>query len=257
MKAKNYSMKNSKPEILIGYDLDIWKYANERIRVTAPFISGSNRNTLIAGESGGGKTYFTKQFMSRICLMNETPEKIILCDYKREDGFRPFRETTNYYAYDKAVEGLERFHKILVNRQTGIDHSRKPVYMIFDEYLACLLALKMLDKKRFEKTMLMVTELLSIGRSMNLVTVIVTQTAMASIFPEGSRLNFSNIIICGKASSLYDILLPKECVKTIGSRKFETGEGVAYIHNELNFVKIPKIRDEKRMEDIIVEFLSK
>lgn len=248
-------MMNSK--VLVGYDLDEWNIAHEKEKVMADFSLGTNRHTIIAGESGGGKSYMAIELMARICSMNIPPERVILCDYKREDSFAPFRGTKNYFDYDKSIDGLEMFYDILMKRLNGQDTSRAPVYLFFDEYLACLLSLKMNDKKKYEKVMLMVTNILAIARSMNCNICIITQTALASIFPEGSRLNFANIIICGKASSLYEVLLPKECILSIGNRKFNTGEGVALIKNQLHFIKIPTIRDEKKMQDIIIKYLEK
>lgn len=80
----------------------------------------------------------------------------------------------------------------------------------------------------------------------------------AKAFPDGSRLNYGVIMILGAPMrSIYEMLLPRECIDMVENRKFGRGEGVVLLQgSELHFVKVPVVRNVERMQQICMEALS-
>ena len=155
------------------------------------------------------------------------------------------RKCPRYYPYDKTLEALEIVYEIMHKRQSGEDDSRDPITLIWDEYMANILALQSISKKEAEEAMRKVSEILMLGRSLSIRLLISCQRPDASAFPSGSRLNYGIIIIVGASiRSIYEMLIPKEYIDAIGERKFGVGEGIVLLQgSKLGFVKIPKIHD--------------
>lgn len=144
-------------------------------------------------------------------------------------------------------------------RQRGEDTSRHYVTLVWDEYMANILALLGSEKKKAEAVMHKVSEILMLGRSLAVRLVIACQRPDASAFPTGSRLNFGVIIIVGATlESIYSMLMPKELIDKVGNREFHTGEGVMlWQGSELKFIKVPVIRDEEKMKAICIDALTR
>ena len=124
--------------------------------------------------------------------------------------------------------------------------------------MANILALQSISKKTAEEAMRKVSEILMLGRSLS-IRLISCQRPDASAFPSGSRLNYGIIIIVGASiRSIYEMLIPKEYIDAIGERKFGVGEGIVLLQgSKLGFVKIPKIHDVKKMQQVCIEALTK
>lgn len=144
-------------------------------------------------------------------------------------------------------------------RQCGEDPSRNYVTLIWDEYIANMLAVLGSEKKKAEAVMHKVAEILMLGRSLGVRLIIACQRPDAAAFPTGSRLNFGVIIIVGASlESIYSMLMPKELIERVGNRKFHTGEGIMLWQGfELRFIKVPTIRDEEKMKAICIEALTR
>ena len=140
-------MTHSK-ELLLGYDYDAWYGYGDKIPVYADISHGNNRHTLIAGTSGGGKTYYTNQLLARLCVAGGKEQKIFFADFKREDAFEYLRGCKTYYSYEQCTQALDIVYEILHKRQAGEDESRTPVTLFWDEYLANVLALKGQDTQK-------------------------------------------------------------------------------------------------------------
>ena len=143
-------------------------------------------------------------------------------------------------------------------RQSGEDTSRYPVTLIWDEYMANILALQSRDKKEADSVMRKVSEILMLGRSLGVRLLISCQRPDASAFPSGSRLNYGIIIILGAAiRSIYEMLIPREYIDRIGDRVFGRGEGVALLQgSELRFIKISTVKDEQKLQQVCIDALS-
>lgn len=251
--------KLSEKTLLIGYDYDAWYGYSEKVPVCVDASTKNNSQTLICGMSGSGKSYFMNQYLARICLHGGKDSVVYFCDYKCDDSFAYLRECTRYYPYDKTVEALEEVYEIMHKRQCGEDSSRHFVTIFWDEYMANILSLLGMEKKKAEAVMRKVSEILMLGRSLAVRMVIACQRPDASAFPAGSRLNFGVIIIVGATlESIYSMLMPKELTDKVGNREFRTGEGVMlWQGSELRFIKVPVIRDEEKMKEICVEALTR
>jgi len=250
----------SKEDILVGYDYDAWYGYSEKTPVTVDVSTKNNSQTLICGMSGSGKSYLINQYFARICLHGGENSIVYFADFKQDDSFAHLRECPRYYPYDKTIEALDSVYEIMHKRQCGEDKSRTYVTLFWDEYVANILALQGIDKKKAEAVMRKVSEVLMLGRSLAVRLVIACQRPdVESGFPRGSRLNFGIIIIVGAAlESIYSMLMPKELVEKVENREFHTGEGVLlWQSSELRFIKVPVVRNEEKMKSICIEALTR
>lgn len=245
-------------DLLIGYDYDAWYGYSKKIPVTVDISTKNNSQTLICGMSGSGKSYLTNQYFARLCLHGGNDSMVYFADFKQDDSFSYLRKCSRYYPYDRTIEALDEVYDILHKRQCGKDNSRHSITLIWDEYMANILALLGSGKKKAETVMHKISEILMLGRSLAVRLVIACQRPDASAFPTGSRVNFGVIIIVGATlESIYSMLMPKELIDKVGNREFHTGEGVMlWQGSELRFVKVPVIRDEEKMKAICINALT-
>lgn len=245
--------------LLIGYDFDAWYGYADKIPVTTDISTKTNSHTLICGMSGSGKSYLTNQLFARLCMQSGNEIKVYFADFKQDDTFAYLRKCPRYYPYDKSIEALDIVYDILHSRQSGEDDSRYPVTFIWDEYMANILALQGIDKKKADGIMRKVSEILMLGRSLAVRLVISCQRPDAAAFPTGSRLNYGVIIVVGAPiRSIYEMLIPKEYIDKIGDRQFKTGEGIVLLQgSEMHYIKVPMIRDEKKLQEICLDALTR
>lgn len=198
-------------ELLIGYDYDAWYGYSEKLPVTVDASTKNNTETLICGMSGSGKSYLTNQYFARICLHGGDDSVVYFADFKQDDSFVHLRKCPRYYPYDKTIEALDEVYEIMHKRQCGEDSLRNFVTLIWDEYIANILALLGTEKKKAEAVMHKVSEILMLGRSLAVRLVIACQRPDASAFPTGSRLNFGVIIIVGATLESMEKEYQEEC----------------------------------------------
>ncbi len=246
-------------KLLVAYDYDAWYGCSQKVPISIDASTKNNSQTLISGMSGSGKSYFTNQYMCRLCLHGGDDSVVYFADFKQDDSFSYLRNCPRYYSYDKTIDALEEVYEIMHKRQCGKDTSRHFVTLIWDEYMANILAILGSEKKKAEAVMHKVSEILMLGRSLAVRLVVACQRPDASAFSTGSRLNFGVIIIVGAPlESIYSMLMPKEFIEKVGKREFHTGEGVMlWQGSELRFIKVPVIRDEEKMKAICIEALTR
>lgn len=178
-------------ELLVGYDYDAWYGYSEKIPVVIDASTKNNSQTLICGMSGSGKSFLTNQYMVRICRHGGKESKVYFADFKQDDSFSHLRKCPRYYPYDKTIEALDEVYEIMHKRQCGEDTSRNYITLIWDEYMANILAILGSQKKKAEAVMHKVSEILMLGRSLAVRLVIACQRPDATAFPTGSRLTLA------------------------------------------------------------------
>lgn len=251
-------MKNS-DSLMLGYDLDCWVDYGIKQPISVDISSSANSHMLLCGMSGSGKSYATNFLFAKICEIQNLQGTVYFADFKQDDQFSYLRECPRYYPYDSSFEALDIVYNILHKRQSGEDISRNQVTLIWDEYMANILAIQSINKKRAEEVMRKVSEILMLGRSLAVRLIISCQRPDASAFPSGSRLNYGVVMIVGAPiRSIYEMLIPKEYIEEIGERKFGVGEGVVLLQgSKLEFIKIPMVRDVEKMKQVCIEALTK
>ena len=249
-------MKTS--EMIIGFDYDTWYGYGEKMPIIADMSTNTNSHTLICGMSGSGKSYLTNQYLARLYIQGGKDSKIYFADFKQDEQFAHLRNCPRYYPYDKSIKALNEVYEIMHKRQSGEDKTRHQVTFIWDEYMANVLALQSIDKKKADNVMRMVSEMLMLGRSLAVRLVISCQRPDAIAFPTGSRLNYGIIIIVGAPiKSIYEMLIPKEYIERIGERQFKTGEGIVLFQgSEMRFIKVPMIKNTEKLNNICIEALT-
>lgn len=216
----------------------------------------TNSHILLCGMSGAGKSFHEQQIVCKLALA-EPDGEIYFADYKQDDSFAYLRGCPRYYAYKDTLKALDKVHDRLLARQSGEDASRNPVTLIWDEYMAQMLAHISEDKKATAVVMGKVSEILMLGRSLSVRLVISCQRPDALAFPAGSRLNYGVVVVLGAAvRSIYEMLLPDH-MELVKGRQFGRGEGVVLLQgSELHYVKVPMVRDVPRMEEICIRALG-
>mgnify|MGYP000843644521 FL=1 len=247
-------MKNS--DLLLGCDYDKWYGYGMKEYVTTDISTKTNSHIILCGMSGSGKSYAENILITRIASTEGT---VYFSDFKQDDSFEFLRKCPRYYPYDRTIEALEIVYDTLHKRQSGEDTSRSPVTLVWDEYMANILAIQGTEKKKADDIMRKVSEILMLGRSLGVRLVISCQRPDAAAFPSGSRLNYGVILIVGAPiRSIYEMLIPKEYINEIGDRNFKRGEGVALLQgSELRFIKIPMVRDMEKMQQICIDALTR
>lgn len=242
----------------LGYDYDAWyEYGQKDVLLTDISLK-TNSHMLLCGMSGSGKSYALIWWLKMLVLVSMPEAKFFFADFKQDDSFAFLRECAFYYPYKKSLEALEVVHAILHKRQSGEDKDRYAVTLIWDEYMANILALQGEDKKKATDVMNKVSEILMLGRSLGVRFICSCQRPDAKAFPDGSRLNYGIIMILGAPMrSIYEMLMPKEYIEMVEDRQFDRGEGVLLLQgSDLHFVKIPTVRDMEKMQKICVRAFS-
>lgn len=253
-----YMTKNF--ELLVGYDYDKWYGYGLKEPIYADILTPKNSQAIFSGMSGSGKSYCTNILFARLSLVEQQEKGIVyFADFKQDDQFSYLRECPRYYPYDKSLEALDIVYSILHKRQSGEDKSRQPITLIWDEYMANILALQAINKKLADDAMRKVSEILMLGRSKAVRLWISCQRPDASAFPNGSRLNYGIIMIVGAPlRSIYEMLIPKEYIDLIGERQFGVGEGIALLQSsQLKFIKVPMVQDIEKMQQVCIDALSR
>jgi len=249
-------MKNSKDLLTLGYDLDKWNGYGEKIPVSVDISPTKNSHTLICGMSESGKTYAEQCYIAKMILAQPSGE-YWFADYKGDDTFDYLRGCPRYRSFKNTLEALDAVYNRLYARMSGEDDARHPVTLIWDEYMANVLALISEDKKNAAVVMNKVSEILLMGRSMNVRLVCSCQRPDAIAFPVGSRLNYGAIVVLGAyIRSIYDMVMPDH-IEQVEGRVFERGEGTVLLQGiRLHFVKVPAVQDYERMRGIVKGALS-
>lgn len=243
-------------DLRLWYDFDKWYGYGIKEPVTTDISTKTNSHIILCGMSGSGKSYAENILIARIA---KTEGTVYFSDFKQDDSFEFLRKCPRYYPYDRTIEALEIVYDTLHKRQSGEDISRSPVTLVWDEYMANILAIQGTEKKKADDIMRKVSEILMLGRSLGVRLVISCQRPDAAAFPSGSRLNYGVILIVGAPiRSIYEMLIPKEYIDEIGDRNFKRGEGVALLQgSELCFIKIPRVRDMEKMQRICIDALTR
>lgn len=246
------TMNSDAPILTLGYDLDKWNAMGVKEPITIDLSPKTNTHMIIAGLSGSGKSYLEQAIVAKLALQERQGE-FYWGDYKGEDDFSYLQECPRYFHYTHTLEALDTVHSRLMARQSGEDKSRNPITLIWDEYMANILALG----KASSTPMAKVGEILMLGRSKAVRLLIACQRPDALAFPAGSRLNYGVVIVLGSAAkSTYEMLLP-DFLDDVKGRRFSRGEGVVVMQGaELHFLKVPEIRDMERVRGICKKALG-
>lgn len=247
---------DNQPRLTLGYDLDRWRLFGEKVPKSIDLSPKINSHILLCGMSGSGKSYLENQILAKLPLA-EPGGEIYFADYKQDDSFAYLRGCPRYYGYKDTLTALDVVHGRLLARQSGEDTRRNPVTIIWDEYMAQMLALISEDKKAAAVVMGKVSEILMLGRSLSVRLIISCQRPDALAFPAGSRLNYGVVVVLGAAvRSIYEMLLPDH-MEQVKGRQFGRGEGVALLQgSELHFIKVGAVSNPRRMEEICIKALG-
>jgi len=255
-------MMNFKPTLTLGYNLDVWNGYGAKIPITTDITTATNSQMLICGMSGSGKSYAELGYIAKL-FMAQSDGEFYFADYKGEDAFSFLRQCPRYWSFKNTLEALDIVYDRLNARLSGEDETRNQITLVWDEYMANVLALQGedKDKKNAERlapsVMNKVSEILLMGRSMGVRLVTSMQRPDAIAFSAGSRLNYGVVVVLGAyIRSIYEMLMPDH-MEHIKGRQFGRGEGVVLLQgSELHFIKIPAIQDYERMKNLCIQALS-
>lgn len=251
-------MTESNNTLTLGYDLEYWKNFGMKKEINVDISPKTNSHILLSGMSGSGKSFAEFGLLTKLILADPSGE-FYFADYKADDMFECLRGTPRYRSFKQTTELLDIVRDRLDARMSGEDKTRHPITLIWDEYVANILALMREDKTKATIVMNKVSEILLMGRSKSVRIICSCQRPDAVVFPLGSRLNYGIVIVLGVGKSIYDMLMPDH-LNLIEEKKeeFNRGEGAVLLQGaKLHFIKIGQVNDMEHMKKICIEALSK
>lgn len=249
-------MTESNNTLNLGYELEYWENFGIKKDINVNILPDTNSHILLSGMSGSGKSYAEFGLFAKLILAEPNGE-YYFADYKADDMFECLRGTPRYRSFKNTIELLDIVHTRLYARLSGDDKTSHPITLIWDEYMANILALMSENKAKATKVMNDVSEILLMGRSKSVRIISCCQRPDMVAFPVGSRLNYGIVIILGVGKSIYEMLMPDH-LDQIKKKEFKRGEGAVLLQSsELHFIKIGQINDFERVKKICIEALSK
>ncbi len=207
---------------------------------------------LVVGSTGSGKTTFNLKLLEQLQAIPSAT--IYISDFKGED-FNFLSNYGNYFSFEDCSVALDRFAHILEERRTGVDTSRTPYFLLFDEVGAFLLSL---DKKEAEDYKKIIANILMIGRGLGVQIILSLQRADASFFTNGARDNFSCILALGNMSKEAISMLFADCKDEIKNDR-DIGTGYLLIGgNSQNLATVisPNVTDKAQLQADILRGLT-
>lgn len=214
-------------------------------------FESDGQRVLIVGPSGSGKTIFATTLIGKIGL-HIPNASIWVIDYKGID-FQWLSDCKNYYAVDKAIDGVNAFFTMFENRL----YRRIPcdsIQVIFIDELSSLIL--SLPKKEQEDLKGKIARLLNLSRALKIIFVTAMQRPSAELFVNGARDNYNIKFMFGANS--------REAVNMIMSEHknyivpCQTGVGYCTINDmELKKVRAVMPRNFEKLHKVISEAVNR
>lgn len=228
------------------------EYAKLGIERWIPFdLESDGQRILIVGPSGSGKTIFATILLGKIGL--HIPNvSIWVIDYKGID-FQWLSGCKNYYAVDKAIEGVNAFFAMFENRlQRSVPCDSIQVIFI-DELASLILSLPKKEQEDFKGK---IARLLNLSRALKIIFVTAMQRPSAELFVNGARDNYNIKFMFGANS--------RETVNMIMSEykdyivPCQTGVGYCTI-NDMNLKKVRAVmpRNFEKLHKVISKTVNR
>jgi len=245
-----------KYDFTLGYDLGAWQDYKIKKKIIMDISASTNSHMLINGISGAGKSFFQTQIFAKIARTDKD-STFYFADYKRDDSYAHLREQSRYFSYEDTLQALDIVYGIMKARISGADETRNQVTLIWDEYVANILALYndgKEGKQKAEVAMRKVSEILMMGRSMCVRLIVSCQRADAVVFPQGARLNYGVVVILGAFNkSIYEMLMTDHIDKVkqrIKQKDFGRGSGSVLLQGaDLHFIKVGEVANMEKMKE--------
>lgn len=214
-------------------------------------FESDGQRVLIVGPSGSGKTVFATTLIGKIGL--HIPKvSIWVIDYKGID-FQWLSGCKNYYAVDKAIEGINAFFTMFENRLYGRSPCDRIQVGFIDELSSLILSL---PKKEQEDLKGKIARLLNLSRALKIIFVTAMQRPSAELFVNGARDNYNIKFMFGANS--------REAVNMIMSEHkdyivpCQTGVGYCTINDtELKKVRAVMPGNFEKLHKVISEAVNR
>lgn len=228
------------------------EYAQLGIEKWIPFdFESDGQRVLIVGPSGSGKTVFATTLIGKIGL--HIPNvSIWVIDYKGID-FQWLSGCKNYYAVDKAIDGINAFFKMFENRLYGRGTCDSIQVIFIDELPSLILSL---PKKEQEDLKGKIARLLNLSRALKIIYISAMQRPSAELYVNGARDNHNIKFLFGSNS--------RETVSIVmGEHKdfivpCQTGVGYCTI-NDMDLKKVRAVmpRNYEKLHSVISEAVNR
>lgn len=238
-------------DIKVCLDENLCSIGVERWLTLNEFYKEGQR-VLIVGPSGSGKTVFATSLLGKLSVHMKEPV-IYLIDPKGID-FLFCNGCINYYAVDKAPEGLEHFFDLFEKRLCSHVSCKQPAILFVDELSSLILSL---PKKEGEVLKNKMARILNLSRALNISVITVLQRADALLFDKGARDNYNIRCLMGNIAN------NKDAVSMIASEYKEfivpCSTGIGYMITDSGIKKIRSVlpRNTKKLHQVICETVNR
>lgn len=206
---------------------------------------------LITGVTGSGKSYLVRQLIIQALLMKSY---VYILDIKR--SYQIFRGIANFFASkEEILHTLSEIVFELEHRQQSLDKhleanpnclavdlGYKPIFVVIEEFIALNTVFDSKERKDFDNTL---KKLITVGRSVNIHLLIVTQVSSVEAIDSSVRANLSYRICLGSCNETILRTTFGAGVEIPVKQDLKKGEGLVSLDGHVRFVDIPKLTLER------------
>ncbi|MBR2403259.1 MAG: hypothetical protein IKB01_10940 [Lachnospiraceae bacterium] len=174
-----------------------------------------------------------------------------MLDFKGEDSLNFLEGSDFFFRYMECFDGLDRFYQRFLDRQSGKDKTRTPIFLYFDELAA---AVNASEKKEAELLKKKIANLLMLGRSFNVFCILSLQRPDAAYI--SARFNIQLVVALHNLDASGKEMFFNEVKDEMqNDRKRGTGymlEGGANLYK----VVVQSVNDMDKLHQTILDKLS-
>lgn len=217
-----------------------------------PIDFDSHPHGLIVGSTGSGKSYALALLLGKISI-HMPDARLVVADFKNS-SFSRLSGQPGFYGYTNVLTGIDEVYREFMLRLELNDETRnrQKIFLVIDEYAALLGFLSPKDAEALKQR---IFNMLAMGRSLGIHTIIGIQRADAYFFSHGAREQCSFILLLGNTSSEQKRMLVPDYQDQMNDLNTR-GSGYLYLDGVgIRRVRVPRVNDSAALYDSIASKL--